>query len=381
MAVVRNIDESTAVLAGLSWDVADKGMGRAEARSRAKNAAANAFLLRAGERNLASAQLPGKIAAWQNTRIVPLGGALADAVSDENWCGVFEFEGQHVFFAADHHCILPDADEVYPSAADARARLDTERDLFKVIYAPAAWNYPDALPAADLLDAVDWIGAPSMQIIAGAASQNRKLIALACASVAVLSLIGFQYWRNVQLEREAAERARQTPPPPPIPWLDKAKAGAAFRACQSVRAQAVDMGHYGWRLEKLECDFAGQKFTATLVPFLTGPIMPPRDPGTTLAFKSDGTGITFSGPLSPGKAGSRANEKGSLNNALLARNIVVSYGRSASWRVENNRHHFSLQLSANLGEVAARLNALPTLFLTRIELSGEQWRVDGEIFN
>jgi hypothetical protein len=381
MLVVHQIDESTAVLVGVSWDVAEKGMGRAEARARAKSAEANAVLLRASERNIATCQLEGKLQTWRDKRLVPLGSALADAASADSWCGVFEFEERYVFFAANNRCILPDADAVYKTAAEARVRLDTECELFDAVYAPTTWAYPRGVAPSELLDAVNWQTAAPMTLIEAGASISRTAILLGGAGVLLFAFVGFQYWRNVQIERENAERARQAPPVPVDPWLDKAKPINAYQACQAARAELAEMAHYGWALEKLECDISTRKFDAALTSFTTGARLPPHRPETKLAFKSDGSGLALSGALTPEKQGDRGDESGSLETALSARTLVVSYGQSPSWQVSGNRHQFSFQISTNLQEVAWRMSALPTLSLNRIEYSGDQWRVDGEIFN
>jgi hypothetical protein len=396
MVAIRQFNESTAILAGISWDIADKSMGRMEARSKAKGADANAVLLRGEDRNLGMAQLPGKMSAWHGQRVVAFAGALADAAEAETWCGVFEFERKFVYVAAVDRRILADGDTLYPNAAAARSRLDSERELFETIYAPAEWAFASAieaerpddagrwivLEAESLSRSVDWNAAATMQMLGEKSKLSPKMVLICTVGVVALAGIGFQYWSARKAEQERIERERQNPPPPPIPWLDKPKAIAAFHACQSVRGDMTDLGHYGWKIEKLECDIASQKFTASLVPFLTGPLPPATRPGQTTAWKNDGSGIIVSGGLSFGHGPDRAREKGSFDTTLQARNIVVSYGTTgSSWGVEGNRHKFGLTLKANLQEVAERMSALPTLSLIRMEFSGDQWRVEGELYD
>lgn len=382
MTIIRQIDENTAVLAGIGWAVADQSMGRAEARARAKSADANAFQLRGDERNLASAQLPGKAVEWRNKRLITLAGSIADAAPVDSWCGVFEFEGRYVFLAATARRILPDADVAFSSADEARARLETERPIFDATYAPDSWAMADAQSASELMNGIDWTNVPTMQFIGGGSSTSPRVILLMVTGAVVIAFAGWQYWQNVKAEREAAElAARQAAQQPVESWTSLPKPDRATQACFAARGVAADMSHQGWVLEKLECDLKGGQFKATLIPFTTGNVMPPRDSGMTIKLKGDGSGLEVSGPLVLPAGPARQDEKGSLDIALAARNLVVSYAQSAGWQAQADRNTFNFQIAANLAPLAAKFSALPTLSFTRMEFAGDQWRVEAEVFN
>lgn len=379
--LTSHISNKTTVVAGIGWDVSSSGMGRAEARSRAKANGAKAYLLRGGDRNLATTDLPGKITAWRDKRLVPLGGALADLLTAESWCGVFEVEGRYVFLAANAGCILPDTDNVFQTAQEAQARLDTERLLFDMVYAPDNWQIPGASSSSELIASLDWEEAASMQLLSNSQSFSPRVILMSGAAILVLGLVGYQHWKSVQMERESAARAQLAEPTPVHPWTTKPKPDSAIRACRAARVKVAALSRYGWALEKLECDVSGDRFNAALAPFTVRPSLPPDEPGITVAFKSDGSGLSVTGPLDTPRSIDRDQETGNLQTVLAARTIIVSYAKSAAWQTDGNRHQFSFEAAANLQEMAERFNALPTLSLNRIEYSGDQWRADGEIFN
>jgi hypothetical protein len=52
MAVALALRDDLTLCAGFVWDVSEKGIGRMEARARARQARANAHLLRTGEKIL-----------------------------------------------------------------------------------------------------------------------------------------------------------------------------------------------------------------------------------------------------------------------------------------------------------------------------------------
>lgn len=382
MAFPFEIDPATTVLAGITWDVAEKGMGRAEARTRARSAGAQAFILRAEDRNLGSAALPGKPAAWRDKRFVSLVAALADIGPSEPWCGVFEFGSRFAFVATtDGRIVQPDGDKVFEREQDARARFEQERELVAVAYAPPSWAIDQALDADALLAQVDWAQASAMQVAGAGSTKRPAIVLLAGAALLAAAFAGWQYWRTMEMERAAEQAAIKSPPPPPNPWIAKGKPYAAVSACLEVRGRLADYAHNGWAIEKLECDADGGKYSATLTSFSANSVLPGVEPGATVKLKEDGTGILIDGRLSSPRGRDRSAEHASTPNVLAVRNFIASSVDQFAWQGSSNRSQFSMKIAANLAEVAARIDKFDTVSINRLEYSGGKWRVDGEVFN
>ena len=137
------------VVAGLTWIVAPRSIGLAQARLTGRTAKASGFLLRAEGRNLAV--LPPPLQASQS---VALGDVLCQALGP-SWCGVFSVDGKPVYLAANEGCIPPDGDQLYPDERAARARLQEEASLYTNVYAPSSWGIEGAEDSDAFLRSVD----------------------------------------------------------------------------------------------------------------------------------------------------------------------------------------------------------------------------------
>lgn len=380
MAAVWKMDGTLCVVSGLDWSVAPDGMGRAEARSRARGAGGNAFLLRAGGRNLGSAAI-GTKGASKDQRFVSIAAALADCVGVMAWCGVFEFDGKFAFIAtAEDGSIFADGDKLFEREQDAKTRLEQEQALGVAAYAPARWNVEGANDADALFQSVAWNTVEALQPLSTGGGKRPTVVMLAGAALLAGCYAGYTYWQNQEAARAADELAK-APPPPPNPWVSKAKPARAVAACFQARAMLADLAHNGWALNKLECNSDSRSYTASLNWFSADSVLPKLGAGATLKMKSDGSGIEIAGPLVQPMSPGRNSERADLRSALGARNLIIAAAGAVAWQNSGVRSQFSFKFPGNLEEIAGRMNDVPTLSINRMEYSGGTWRVDGEVFN
>lgn len=379
MVLTSRIDDLTTLVAGMRWEVAQVGMGRQEARSRAKGGSANLYVLRANDKNLGHVSLPSA-GKTPGVRYVAFASAIADSLVGKAWCGLFEIEGRYAVVVADElGIVLPDGDQVFAEKADALRRFDSERQLTNHAFAPEAWTIDATQSSEKLLGGVDWSTAAAMQVLA-VSNKKPTVTLLVAAGVIVTAGVGWQYWKQAELKREAA-LAAQTPAPPPLPWVAKPKPYAAVMACVGARARMASLSRSGWALKDIECDVEQSRFKATLDSYTIFSKLPNLPSGQNIKLKSDGTGIEVDGPLYPARSRNRDNEVGTIEGVLASRNLIVSTTGKVGWQSDGKRSQFNFEIPSNIQQMGTKLGILPTLSFTRIRYGAGQWRIDGEIFS
>lgn len=374
--VLETLPDGTSVAAGLSWDVASNGMGRAEARSRAKAAGANAWLLR-GEHNLGvmSGALPGA------GRVCSLAAALADARSGSDWCGVFEFAGRFVFVAVKDGNVLPDSDRLFEAEEAAKARLGAEAELFETVYAPADWEFAGSHDAAAEVAGLDWPRAAALLVDKQRAFSRRTAV-LAAALVISLAGAGVLLWPQEPVPGTPDGASREAVRSLAMPWAQFPTPSASVRACLAVRAGLAAAQAQGWQLNQLSCDPGAKTWTALLRPFTNRSALPEPAlvPAPRMSLHSDGGGLEMAGDLAA-PIEERTGEQRSLGTALAVRNFTAAVAGQHSWQAAADRSQFSFEVAANLEALAERLGTHPTTSITRIEFTGGLWRVQGEVYH
>jgi hypothetical protein len=376
MAVALSFRDDVTLCAGFVWDVSDKGIGRMEARARARQARANAHLLRVGEQNLGVGSLP--LATDGSKRLVSVAAGLASSVDHETWCGVFDILDSFIFVGVSSGNVLADGDTVYDTRAQAEERLLSEIELFNQAFAPAGWNLAATAPSEPIFDLVDWSSAEIVHFNATRAKSPR----LALLVVVLLGAVGFAGW--AYLDKQAAEQASQFVPQLPLPvatsWTALPTPMLAMSECLQIREELYATSQDGWTLSSLTCDVQGKKFSATLTPYTEANRLPAVGEGVVIQMKGDGNGLEVSGGWAKQSGTNRTGEKGSLADALQARNYIFGFSSQMAWQTEKGRHQFNFKMPANFDAVAARLTTVPTLSFTRIEMIGDDWRVYGEVW-
>lgn len=380
MVVTSRLNDTTTLVAGARWEVSDYQMGRQEARSRAKGARANAFQLRADDKNLGYCTVPGE-ARTTGSKIVAFAAVLADRQVGKAWCGLFEIADSFVVVVADDAgVVLADGDRAYHDKAEALRRFESEREITDAAFAPASWGIADTSSSDELIAGIDWVSAPAMQVV-GTNNKKPTVAILSIFGVAVTTGVGWQYWKQVQLEREAAQAAK-APPPPVQPWVAKARPYAAVMACVGARGRMADLSRSGWALKDIECDFGNNSFKASLVSYTAMSELPALLAGYSLKLKGDGTGIDVEGLLTPARSNRlRSTEAGSIKGALAARNYIVAVTGKVGWQSDGTKSSFSFDMPSNIQAMGMKLETLPTLSFNRIRYDSGLWKVDGEIFN
>ena len=376
MAVVLPIRDGVGACAGFVWDSSEAGIGRMEARTRARRQKANAHVLRAGDKNLGVGSLP--VGTEASRRLVSLAGALASAVDEQTWCGVVDVDGTLVFIGVSSGVVLADGDTVYESRASAEERLRAEIELFDKAFAPEAWDIRETKSSDALLREVDWATAEQVQFSLATGSSPR-LVLLAVVLLGASSLAAWGYFKDHASE-EAAQIVPQLAPPPAQSWTKMPTPLAAMTECLRLREMLSGASRDGWLLTSLTCEVQSQKFAAVLTPFTDGNRLPSAGEGVTIAMKSDGNGLDVSGPMAAATSAERHTEKPSLADVLQARNFIVGLSAEMAWQSDKGRHQFNFRMPANFDGVAARLASVPTLSLTRLEMKGDDWRVYGEVW-
>ncbi|MBJ7526257.1 MAG: type 4b pilus protein PilO2 [Sphingomonadaceae bacterium] len=376
MAVALSFRDDLSLCAGFVWDVSEKGIGRMEARARARQARANAHLLRSGEQNLGVGSLP--LATDGSKRLVSVAAALASSVDHTTWCGVFDVLNSFVFVGVSGGNVLADGDTVYDTRAQAEERLLSEIELFSQAFAPADWDLAAAAPSEPIFEMVNWSRAETVQYNATRAKSPR----LALLIVGLLGAVGFAGW--AYLDKQAAEQASQFVPqlsqPAATSWTALPSPMMAMSECLQIREELYATSQDGWILSSLTCDAQGKKFSATLTPYTEANRLPAVGEGVVVQMKGDGNGLEVTGGWADGSPTDRAREKGSLADALQARNYIFGFSSQMAWQTEKGRHQFNFKMPANFDAVAARLTTVPTLSFTRIEMIGDDWRVYGEVW-
>lgn len=379
MLLTSRIDDTTTLVAGARWEVSSYEMGRQEARSRVRGARANAFHLRANDKNLGYCTVSGGARAT-GSKVVALAAVLADLQVGKAWCGLFEIADSFVVVVADDAgVVLPDGDRVYRDKAEAVRQFESEREIADSAFAPASWGIPDTSSSDELIAGIDWATAPAMQVV-GTNNKKPTVVILSLIGVGVTTGVGWQYWKKVQLEREAALAAK-APPPPPQPWVTKARPYAAVLACVGARGRMAHLSRSGWALKDIECDFDKNTFKASLVSYTVLSKLPALSATQTVKLKGDGTGIDVEGALAPARSNARTSENGSIVAVLAARNYIVAATGKIGWQSDGKKNSFSFDMPSNIQSMGMKLETLPTLSFNRIRYDSGQWRVDGEIFN
>ena len=376
MAVALALRDDLTLCAGFVWDVSEKGIGRMEARARARQARANAHLLRTGEKNLGVGSLP--LATDGSKRLVSVAATLASCVDHDSWCGVFNIFNSFVFVGVSGGNVLADGDTVYEARAQAEDRLLSEIDLFSKAFAPAGWNLAAATPSEPLFDAVDWSRAETVQFNSARAKSPR----VALLVVGLLGAVGFAGW--AYLDKQAGDEASQSVPQLALPastsWTALPPPILAMSECLQIREELYASSQDGWILSSLTCDVQSKKFSATLTPYTEANRLPTVGEGVLIEMKGNGNGLGVSGGLTSESPADRAREKGSLADALQARNYIFGFSSQMAWQTEKGMHQFNFKMPANFDAVAARLTTVPTLSFTKIEMIGDDWRVYGEVW-
>lgn len=376
MAVALSFRDGLTLCAGFTWDVSEKGIGRMEARARARQARMNAHLLREGEQNLGLGALP--LTTDSSTRLVSVAATLASCVDHESWCGVFKIVDSYVFVGVSGGNVVADGDTVYEARASAEERLLSEIVVFKQAFAPEGWNIAGAAPSEPIFDAVDWSLSETVQFNGTRVKSPRVALLI----VGLLGSAGFAGW--AYLDTREAEEASQVAPqsalPPPPSWTALPTPILAMSECLQIREELYASSQDGWILSALTCDVQSKKFSATLTPYTEGNRLPTVGDGVSIQLKSDGNGLDVTGGLASESEAYRTREKGSLADALQARNFIFGFSSQMAWQTENSRHQFNFKMPANFNAVAARLTTVPTLSFTRIEMKGDDWRVYGEVW-
>jgi hypothetical protein len=293
MAVALALRDDLTLCAGFVWDVSEKGIGRMEARARARQARANAHLLRAGEKNLGVGMLP--LATDGSKRLVSVAATLASCVDHDSWCGVFNILDSFVFVGVSGGNVLADGDTVYEARVQAEDRLLSEIELFSQAFAPVGWNIAAAAPSEPLFDAVDWSLAETIQFNAARAKSPR----VALLVVGLVGAVGFAGW--AYLDKQAAEEASQLVPQLGLPattsWTALPPPISAMSECLQIREELYASSVDGWMLSALTCDVQSKKFSATLTPYTEANRLPTVGEGVLVKMKGDGTGLEVTGGL------------------------------------------------------------------------------------
>lgn len=376
MVVVKRFDDTTTIVAGMRWEVSQAGMGRQEARSRAKGAGGQAYLLRASDKNLGHCTLPER--AKGGVRYVSLAAGLADHLTDKAWCGVFEFGDDYVVVLAKGGIVLSGGDSIYSKKDDALSQFNTNREITEVSYAPAAWAIDGTGDTAALISAIDWPASPAIQPL-GVKTKKPAVTILALVGVASAGVIGWQFWKDAELKREA-EQASITPPPPPQPWLSKVRPYAGTLSCVGARGRMADLSRWGWSLKEIDCDIEQRKFKATLDNYTVLSKLPALASEYTIKLKDDGSGIVVDGPLYPASGSDRGNEKPSMASVLAARNAIYGSASKVGWQTTANKSQFNFEMTVNVEQMGTYLEHIPTLSFNRLQYDSGHWRIDGEIF-
>jgi hypothetical protein len=376
MAVALSFTGDLSLCAGFLWDVSEKGMGRMEARARARQARANAHLLRSEDKNLGLGSLP--LSTDGSKRLVSIAATLASCVEHESWCGVFQILNSYVFVGVSGGNVLADGDTVYVARDQAEDRLLSEIELFSQAFAPGNWNIAAAAPSEAVFTAVDWSRAETVNFSATRAKSPR----LALLVVGLLGAVGFAGW--AYLDKQAAEETNQVPPQlpqsAPSSWTALPSPSLAMVECLQIREELYASSQDGWLLSALTCDIQGKKFSATLTPYTESNRLPAVGDSIDVKLKGDGNGLELTGALALESQANRTREKGSLADALRARNYIFGLSSQMAWQTETGRHQFNFKMPANFDAVAERLTTVPTLSFTRIEMIGDDWRVYGEVW-
>ncbi|WP_206245873.1 type 4b pilus protein PilO2 [Novosphingobium terrae] len=365
-------------LVGLDWDTNSQGYGSTEARMRAKGAKASGFILRGGDNeNLGL--------VTDNT--VPSDGCISFAavMADDlgaDWCGVFQLDGQFVFVAVAHGCVLADGDRIYPHEASAKARLEQESRIFDKVYCPLSWGRVNSLDSDAAFKGAAWSTGAPIVVVRQAKKVNRQQVLIGAIALAVL-FSGYQGWRIYQERKEAEELARRAPPPPPVdPWVNRASTMQAVDACLAAREVLSSTSHQGWDLKALSCEFNGTaaRVVGTLSPYTANVIQPVLPPQFAAKLAADGTVMEATAQLKLA-AVNRRGERPSAAAILEARNILLGQPKPATWRQNGRVATFDLSTSAPVQMIGASLQNIPTISIGKIELTGENWRVQGDIYN
>jgi hypothetical protein len=369
------LDDGHTVVAGLTWTVAARGMGMAQARLIARTAKASGFLLRADGRNLAI--LPPPLLAPQ---AIALGDMLCQTLGP-SWCGVFSVEGKPVYLAANDGCILPDGDQVYSDERAARARLQEEAGLYTRVCAPADWNIPGADDSGAILRGLDWSGATAFIPLATATKVRTRAPLLVGVLVIAAGFAGYQVWHVRQVKAQQAALAKRAPPPID-PWRIKPRPEVAAAACMAVRRDMASVTRQGWELKALSCDIATRTATASLVAFTTDAVLPALGAPYGAALAADGASLTITGPLAIAP-GDRPTERPMPPAFLAAHQYLVAHAsdKAPTWQANGGRAQFEISQDLPLTDLAAGLGRFPTASINRVDYSGGTWRVQGEIYD
>ena len=377
MSTFVRLPSGQQVLVGLDWDANPKGYGQTEARMRAKGAKASGFILRGNDgQNLGL--VPSAITLPESA--ISFAAAMADALG-ANWCGVFHLRDQFVFVAVANGCVLADGDRIYPSESGVRSRFEQELSLYDVLYCPADWGVSGALDSAVAFNDLHWDGAPPIIRIRQAKKVSRSTVLVSAVAMAAL-FAGYQGWRIYVERKEAEELARRAlPPPPPDPWVSRTRAQDAIDACLAAREVLSNTTRQGWELKALSCEFSGgAKVVGTLAPYTANAIQPFLPTQFTTKLSADGTVMEATTLLKVPPV-NRRGERPSPVAVLEARNLLLGQPKPATWRQSGRQITFDLTTAAPIQIIGEGLQKIPTASVSKIDLTGENWRVQGDIYN
>lgn len=357
--------------------------------------------------------------------VISAAGALAGRLNG-SWMGVFQVPEGWWFVCAREDLVLPEGDRLFTDAGAARTAFEQNYQMggWGVLFAPAAWGYPEA--SATSVEAM--IPADVREPRLSPLSPLPRVTPAGVALVALLLLAGggvygwMQYQeyqlqleqeilaeqerlRQDRLRREQAEVRNKVYPFPteqqPVPLQ-------VWSGCREAWEQHR-LNIPGWKLERMECD--GTQATAVIrrergnVAMLQD-VLKALGSRANIGISDRGDGATMA--VRTPRAEPRGTENSTLRHADLARAIVQytqEYGgtftigsptnielpqpQGATSRFQNQEPVIMYQLTnfdvrtrivpENLAKMLTSIGAVGIDKITFSPLSGE-WQITGQFF-